>query len=495
MLKKIKNIVIVGGGTSAWLSAGFLNNNLKNINITVVDKEIGSPVGVGEGTLLGFDHFLQRCGWPKSEWFNEIEATYKSGILFPNWGSKDNLVWHPFLLNPYNKDYNASLYEAWTHHQDIDFTELSALWNTLENNTVDVSKTSSYALHVDCSKLVQWIQNKLQNDVTLIKSEMININRDDCGYIESIDLLNGTNVKGDLFLDCTGFKQLLQDNPERVNLYGRLFCDTAIAGRIPYDNVELERKPYVISEAVDHGWIWNIPTQSRTGSGLVFNRSVTSIDEAKEYFVNYWDNRISKDDLAVIDWTPYYVKNPWDKNVVAIGLSGGFIEPLESSGLATITNGIMDLTSILKGRVYTKYNSKMYNARMEYCYEDTCDFINMHYSKSDFDTPFWNWVRETQKHSEMQTYYEEILSQGDEIPQSERGFMFFGANWACWLFQLNKSVIAPNKNVSNEDAKKIIEDWQEKQQSRTFVSHSSALENVPLYFNTTPQYIPWLDEK
>jgi len=129
MFKDIKKIVIVGGGTSAWFAAAHMLKQIKNIKITLVDKEIGSPVGVGEGTLLYFDKFLRTCGFVTEDWFNEIDATFKSGILFPKWSKDKDLVWHPFYLNKEIDESNSSVYEAWTHYQDKDFHELSAFFN------------------------------------------------------------------------------------------------------------------------------------------------------------------------------------------------------------------------------------------------------------------------------------------------------------------------------------------------------------------------------
>ena len=495
MFKEVNDIVIVGGGTSAWFSAAFLARNL-NVNVTLVDKEVGAPVGVGEGTLLHFDKFLKRCGFPTDAWFDEIDSTFKSGILFPNWGKKDNLVWHPFYLNKEYPEHDSSVYEAWTHHQDHGFQELGAFFNLSVANDVDTENLNYYASHVDASKLVQWIQKQLEDKITIIKSEMVNINRADNGYVTSIDLKNGQNVSGDLFIDCTGFRQLLQDRPDRVDLTGRLFCDTAVAGHVPYADVERERHPYVVSEAVDHGWIWNIPVQTRIGSGLVFNRSITDPEEAKRYFCEYWDNRVTPDQLKVIDWTPYYNRNPWDKNVVAIGLSGGFIEPLESTGLATITSGIYELAARIRQNFFIQADVNLFNAVMSAVYEDTIDFINMHYAYTEFDTPFWNWVKETHQMSDVHKWYKRLIKDGERLPNDGKGFFFGGANWLCWCLQIENE-IAATKNIDSETARKILDDWQSQMNYGTekagTMTHTEAISNYALYLNMSmnEQELEW----
>lgn len=486
MFKDIEKIVIVGGGTSAWFAAAHMLKEIKNIKITLVDKEIGSPVGVGEGTLLYFDKFLRTCGFVTKDWFNEIDATLKSGILFPKWSKDKDLVWHPFYLNKEIDESNSSVYEAWTHYQDKDFHELSAFFNISIRNMVNPFGLQHYAFHVDASKLVLWLQEKLKDKMEIIKSEMVDIQRDPNGYVNSITLKNGQVIDGDLFLDCTGFKQLLQDKPERINLLGKLFCDTAVAGHIPYKNKALEQQPYVISEAVDHGWIWKIPVQTRIGSGLVFNRSITDPEEAKRYFCKYWDNRISLENLKVIDWTPYYLKNPWNKNVVAIGLSGGFIEPLESTGLGITICSIVGLTVRIKAGYYTDKDSVIFNSLMSAIFDECADFINMHYAYHEPDTPFWKWVRKNFKETDLHKWYKKHLAEGDSMKNDGKQFFFGGANWYCWLLQLDKNIV-PTKNISKALAKKILDEWEYEINSVNHsvenISHAQAIEHYLAYVN------------
>lgn len=482
MFQKVENIVIVGGGTSAWFTAAFLSRNIDNVHVTLIDKEVGASVGVGEGTLLHFDRFLTKCGFTPDQWFDEIDATFKSGILFPNWGSKDNLVWHPFYLNTDYPEHDCSFYEAWTHNQNEDFHNLNAYWDTSIANDVDVDGLNHYAYHVDCGKLVAWIQKTIEPYITIIKSEVVNVNRDN-NKVVSVDLKDDTNIKGDLFIDCTGFKQLLQTNPQRVDLTGRLFCDTAVAGHVPYKDKASELNPYVISEAVDHGWIWNIPVQSRIGSGLVFNRSITDIDTAKQYFCDYWDNRVTPDDLKVIDWTPYYLKNMWEGNVVAIGLSGGFIEPLESTGVAAITLAIYELAGRIRPGYFTDTDTQVFNTLMCAVYEDAIDFVNMHYAYTDFDTPFWQYVKETRLDSETYKWYKSVLENGEHMNNDGKGHMFGGANWHCWMLQI-ESKIAATKSVDSETAKIVLEKWKEYVSQSTAVPHLEAIDNYMLYINT-----------
>jgi len=287
---------------------------------------------------------------------------------------------------------------------------------------------------------------------------MVEINRDQNKRVKSIILKNGVKVEGDLFVDCTGFKSLLADDPKRVNLEGRLYCNTAVAGHVAYQNVEEERVPYVISEAVEDGWIWRIPVQSRIGSGMVFNRNITDPEQAKINFCRYWENRITPDSLKVIDWTPYYRENPWEHNTVAIGLASGFIEPLESTGIAIIQTGITNLCNLINSAYWTEADKNVFNNYAVAEYNDCVDFINMHYSKSDIDSTFWNWVRKNYKSSELLNFYLEKLSSKDPFINHGKGIIFSGANWNCWLTQM-KYQAGKKNNVTANKAEQLLKDW------------------------------------
>jgi tryptophan halogenase len=454
----VKKVVIVGGGTSAWLTASCLSHQKPHYEIIVVDKEVGTPVGVGEGTLLGFADTMSKSGFSVDDWFFEIDATFKSGILFPGWTNDGSDVWHPFMFPQYT-NINISNLDLWSKYQDIDLkTNALALYDVSINlKKVDRDTLLNYAYHIDCGKLVAFIQKKIVGirNVSTIKSEVIEIQREN-NNISKLILKDGQEITADLFVDCTGFKGILNEAPDRVTLEGRLWCNTAVAGHVPYIDKAKEMNPYVVSEAVDHGWIWNIPVQTRIGSGLVFNRDITSIEEAKEYFCKYWDNRITPEQLKVIDWTPFYNKNMWHGNVVSIGLSGGFIEPLESTGIALIVSGIYKMVASLDLDYYTEQEANVFNSSMALFFEESIDFVSMHYSVSEKDTPFWNWVKETRSKSDTQKIFEEKLANSYPLPMIGKGAIFSGSNWFGWLVQLGYPMGNKNVPLNDEQVKQLI---------------------------------------
>jgi tryptophan halogenase len=477
-LKKVDTIVIVGGGTSAWITAALLSKTTPHLNITIVDKEDGAPLGVGEGTLLSFDKIMDRCGFMIDEWFFEIDATAKSGILFPGWGENQENVWHPFTF-PHIPQLDTTQLNLWSKNQQYDFKRYGlALYDvSVEHDAVDISELRAYAFHIDAGKLVKFIQKKLADrlNVHQIRSDVVDIVRDNTGHVTELLLKSGEKITADLYVDCTGFKQLLAHKPDRVELNGRLFCDTAIAGHVPYENKEDEMHPFVVSEQVEHGWVWNIPVQTRIGSGLVFNRSCTDIEEAKDAFCEYWNHRIKKENLKVIDWTPYYNKNQWHENVVSIGLSAGFLEPLESTGVALIIVGAEQLAFALTPRCYNDLSVRSFNTIMEGYFEDCIDFVSMHYDNPTRKGKLWDLVRKDWVKPEKQKMFEETMQREDvPLPVSGFGYVFAASNWICWLIQLGKKLGKANDGLTPEQAENELLRYYEFESSR----HTRSMHHV-----------------
>ena len=429
---KVKDIVIVGGGSSGWMAAAAISR-CNDVNVTLVDKEVPTPLGVGEATLLSFEKFMvEQCGFNPNEFLAELDAGLKAGILFKDWGHKGNEIWLPFYwLNYPFSDPPVSMVDAWSTSQDIDFKKLEVLYQCSMDNIIDRTQIGEgYAVHIDCIKLINYIKEKISDRITYVNSSV----KDISGNI--LDLENGDQIYADLFIDCTGFKSILKRKRDRVNLSDRLYVDTAVAGPIEYEDKHNEFRPYTTTTAVYDGWIWNTPLQSRIGTGLVFNRNITSIDQAKEYFCSFWDQRTTPDKLKVIDWTPYYDTNQWDGNVVSIGLSAGFIEPLESTGLGLIIEGIKTLSKLLNDGFCNQYDINYYNNHMALAYEQCVDYVNCHYSKSNINSPFWDYVRDNYKMSEAQeVFLDEMSSENKTIMPGGKGFIFGVGNWIHWLIQ------------------------------------------------------------
>ena len=391
-MKEIKKVIIVGGGSSAMLAAAYISNNT-NYKITMVDKPGGSPIGVGEATLINFKPYMDACGFDFKEWFDACDATYKTGILFPGWTSKKH-VWHPFLMHPYED-------------------------TPIEN----FDKNNKNGFHVDCLKLAEFIKEKLKSRITLIEDTVT-------GQSESyIDCEKNGQIVGDVIIDCTGFKGELQYTRD-ADLSNRLICDTAIAGHVEYESEEEKRK-YVICEAVSCGWIWKIPVRHRIGTGIVFNKKITSPEEAAMIFTNHWKDRVKI--RKVINWTPYYKPSFWKHNVISLGLAGGFIEPLESTGLALAMEGAYQFVRLTESGYMKQSTRLLYNSIMTSFFEESIDFVAMHYLVSARKEKFWQQARKIKRPIQMD-YYNKKLKDPLNYKSSEYNF-FGGNNWVTWLRQ------------------------------------------------------------
>ena len=248
-------------------------------------------------------------GFKVEDWMNRIDATFKAGILFPGWGREDKIIWHPFGFTSVG-DKKVPLYDIWTNYQDkYDIKDISPLYQSAMNNCIEIDYIAdTYAYQIDCGKLVKFLHdnckricNYIQSDVkTVIKIE------DD---IEKIILEDGSEITGDLFIDCTGWNQLLIGKDDNIDLSDRLFIDSALAARVKYEDPKTEMHPYTDCQAMEHGWRWRIPTRSRIGTGYCFNRNITDPDTVAQAFSEHWNGRIKPEEMRLLDWKPQYLKN------------------------------------------------------------------------------------------------------------------------------------------------------------------------------------------
>ena len=491
-MKKVKEITIVGGGTAGWMTATWLVRRaaaFHHARITLIDKETPERIGVGEANLLNFNKFMNYCGFSDpTDWMEEVDATYKGGIFYPNWGKGGKTIYHPFGQYSFHTktsdgtEFTIPYGDVLSANPDIDYPSSLYFHPSMSNNRIEIRELSGYAEQLDCGKYVEFLIRHIKGSegFTYINSTVDNINweGDD---ITSLELNNGDTIESDLFIDCTGFRRLLSPNKKIIDLSNKLFVDTAVAGRVEYIDKEEELHPYTTATATDHGWIWSTPLTSRIGSGHVFNRHITEIDDAKESLVKHWNGRIKKEDLKTIHWDPVRVDKCWEGNVINIGLSGGFIEPLESTGIGFIISGIELLEDCALGGCYDWMDIKQYNMKMEQDYESAVDFVSMHYDYSHIQSPFWDHVRKTFKKSGFQKMMEDSI-RDPSYPSYKvlRHGIFGGNNWAIWLHQLMDDVPAKTYFDNRVWRRALIERLQRmKQDNKEAMPHLEALKYKP----------------
>tara|TARA_B100001113_G_scaffold276491_1_gene231071 strand:- start:326 stop:1813 length:1488 start_codon:yes stop_codon:yes gene_type:complete len=461
-MKRIKRLVIVGGGTAGWIAASWFARRWGKIfEVVVIDKSAPERVGVGEATLLSFPNVMKQMGYKPTDWIKEIDATLKSGILFPGWGVEDQTIWHPFSFTSVG-DSKTPLYDMWQSFQDeYDIKKISPMYNSSLANRIETEYThDSYAFQIDCGKLVKFLQkNTIPYLKEYIQSDVVDIYRDGNAdditrsNIKELVLDDGSKITGDLFIDCTGWKQMLIGQ-RNVDCSDRLFINAALAAKVDYKDPK-EQHPYTACPAQEHGWIWKIPTRYRIGTGYCFNQDVNDPEEVAQAFSDQWDGRIKPKDMRLLDWKPQYSKNFWDGNVISIGLSAGFIEPLESTGLAMMIRGVEYLDeSIYGGSWNKKTDPAFYNEKMRSSFETAVDYVSMHYSYCRRKGKFWDFVRSKYKKTSSQLYYEEMIQDPEaQTPQTGKtGSFFDGSNWQVWLLQLMTDKINSKEYWKKDDS-------------------------------------------
>ena len=218
---------------------------------------------------------------------------------------------------------------------------------------------------------------------------------------------------------------------------------------------------------------------------LVINKSITPIEEAKQHLIKHWDNRITEEDLKVLNWTPYYCKNIWEDNIVSIGLSAGFIEPLESTGLALMIDGLQKLQTKIADGTWNNLDKDLYNLEMQSAFEDCIDFVSMHYSKPYKDTPFWNYVRDNYIPSERIKSVENTLSKKLLYTKNRKEHhVFSGANWTTWMIQMGYDVNSDSSYIKEISRKNLLRYHEriEKYRSSWSVDHESDISRVELFY-------------
>ena len=417
---KTDKIVIVGGGSAGWMAATTLKKAFPEKNISVIESKDVPTVGVGESTIGGIRTWAKYIGLSESTFFPETDASIKMSIKFTDFYKKDSGGFHyPFGKplpisneNPFFEWHLKKYYYPETESQDFvkSLFPSSALF---ENNKFSLNQNGEFdnfnpdfdiAYHFDATKFGAWLKNNycLPRGVTHIESTVVDIISDE-GGISSLLLENGESISADLFIDCTGFRSILLSGAlkEQFDSFSEMLPNNrAWATRIEYSDKEKELEGFTNCTALGNGWAWNIPLWSRLGTGYVYSDKFISPEEAKEEFKNYLTSdkmvvprtREEVDSLEFKDITMRVGihKRTFVKNVVAIGLSAGFIEPLESNGLFSVHEFLFKLIDILQRGEINEFDRYMYNTSVRELFDTFSRFVALHYSLSHrTDTEYW----------------------------------------------------------------------------------------------------------
>lgn len=430
MSGQIRKIVIVGGGSSGWMTAAYLSKALgKNVQVSLIESSSITTIGVGEATFSTIKLFFDFLGIQEQEWMPKCNASYKLAIKFENWNAQGQHFYHPFQRYEMVEGFEIAEWWLKMKHRDEPFDyscflipclcdnklspryldgtvfdekvqDLYSQEYTPEKNVLSEHKVQiPYAYHFDANLFARFLKDYAkQRGVKQIVDNVIDVQLDKNGYIDSLITKESGNIQGDLFIDCSGFRSLLVNKvlgEPFIPFSDCLLCDRAIAMQIPKDIKRDGVNPYTTATALSSGWVWNTPLYGRDGTGYVYCSQFLSPEDAENEFRQYLGERANNIKASHIKFVSGRHRNSWVKNCVAIGLSSGFVEPLESSGIFFIQHGIEELVSHFPDKTFNPDLISSYNKNIAMCIDGVRDFLAMHYYASDrTDTPFWRATKQ-----------------------------------------------------------------------------------------------------
>jgi len=399
--KPVKRIVIAGGGTAGWMVAALLSKTLgKSLNIKLIESDEIGTVGVGEATIPTLLTFHELLEINEQEFMAATQATFKLGIHFENWRNVNEDYIHSFGLTG-TDHWTAGFQHFWMKGRQRNLAgeygdyclELKA---AQAGRFAHLPRTGmNYAFHLDATLYAKYLRKFSEAfGVQRIEGKIVEVKTDVAsGHIESINLQSGAVIEGDLFIDCTGFRGLLIGETLKVGYEDWshwLFNDSAVA--VQTESVG-PAVPFTRSIAHSAGWQWRIPLQHRVGNGMVFSSRYREDEDVKQALLASVQGAVLTQP-RVIKFTPGQRQETWRGNCVAIGLSSGFLEPLESTSIHLIQRGIVRLMQLFPSRGICQADVDEYNKQSRSEIEHIRDFIIMHYKVTNRrDTPYWNACR------------------------------------------------------------------------------------------------------
>ncbi|MEB0032436.1 tryptophan 7-halogenase [Undibacterium sp. RTI2.1] len=413
-MNPIKQVLIVGGGTAGWLTAAFLAKSVgatsgESVQITLVEsKEIGI-IGVGEGTFPSIRGTLAAIGIDEARFVRECNATFKQGIKFVDWVRPQGAAgidhyFHPFSL-PSQRAGGPELLPYWLQGAagaGVPFAEAA----TMQKRVADASHAPkrmddgnflgpmNYAYHFDAGRFATLLcEHGKSLGVKHILANVEQVELDANGAISAIITQEAGRLTADLYIDCTGFRarligEALGSPFHKVD--DVLFADRALAVQVPYPQADTAIPSYTISTAKEAGWIWDIGLQQRRGVGYVYSSRHTDDTRAEQVLRNYIGAGNENLTPRSLKLNVGYREAQWVKNCVAVGLSGGFLEPLEASGIGLIETAAYLVSYLFPFNGDLEPVAKLFNHQMKERYERVVDFVKMHYCLSQrTDSTFW----------------------------------------------------------------------------------------------------------
>lgn len=486
----VRKVVIAGGGTAGWVMAMALSKHIGELlDITLVESEEIGTIGVGESTVPPIVAFHQYLGLDEREFMVESAATFKVAIRFDDWGHLGNWYLHPF--GRYGKPtWTAEFHHFWLHARSqghkVPLGEYCYEWLAAVKDRFALREDPrvNYAYHFDAFLYARWLRRIAEkHGVKRVEGRIKQVKtRSDNGFVEALELEDGRVIPGDFFVDCTGFRGLLIEGALQTGYddwTNYLPCDRAVAFQTIVDEPP---KPYTACYAHTAGWRWNIPVQHRVGNGVVYCSQYMSDDEARDKLVKDSGGRPVKEPW-IIRIKAGSRKKAWNKNVVAIGLSAGFIEPLESTSIHTIVSATARFLRLFPFGGVTETVANHYNQLTRYEIERIRDFVCMHYHyNTRQDSEFWKECAAMRIPDSLRERVE-LFREGAHV-YSRDNELFTMDSWVSIMLGQNIEPKSWNKFAS-------LDDRQLKTFMNQYRSHVAEIVNaLPRHGDFVKQYAP-----
>lgn len=416
--QRIKDILILGGGTAGWMTAAYLGKALNGTaRITVLESSAIPRIGVGEATVPNLQRvFFDYLGLDEEEWMGECNASFKMAVKFVNWrtpgegtartrslGKRPDHFYHPFGLLPEHDRIPLSHY--WYYRASRGATDEPYDYACFREPPVmdakkaprweDGKRATNYAWHFDAHLVADFLRRfaTTKQGIIHVQDTMRDVQVDSRGFITGLRTESGRDLRADLFIDCSGFRGLLINRAMQepfIDMSDHLLCNSAVATAIPHDDASHGIEPFTSAIAMKSGWTWRIPMLGRFGTGYVYSSNFASQDEATEDFCRLWGIDAQQQPLNHVQFRVGRNKHAWVRNCVSMGLASCFLEPLESTGIYFICAAIYQLVKHFPDKNFDQALIDRFNYEIETMFDDTRDFIQIHFFLSPrVDTQFW----------------------------------------------------------------------------------------------------------
>jgi len=450
ILSTIRSIAIVGGGTAGWMTAASLAKFLKtlNVGIRLIESEQIGTVGVGEATIPPIMEFIRALGIDENDLVRKTKATFKLAIEFRDWTRIGHSYVHPFGQTgfdmgplPFSAYWLKALREGKASRLEEYSLQAMAAYTGKFMRPIQTPNSPvagiTYALHFDASLFARYLRDIAEAggvERTEGRVKSVSLKPED-GFIDALTLESGERIEADLYIDCSGFRGLLIEDALQTgyeNWNHWLPCDRAVA--VPCERTQaLSSYTQVTAKAA--GWQWRIPLQHRIGNGYVYSSGFASDTEAQDELLSSVEGKALADPLK-LQFATGRRKRFWNKNCVAIGLSAGFLEPLESTSIHFIQRGITLLLTLCPDRNFRSAEIDRYNKILGSEYERVRDFLVLHYSTTERnDSDMWRYCSAVSKPDSLQERIDLFRSHGrilredfELFPTQSWLFVFVGQN-------------------------------------------------------------------